>query len=461
MVGVIARTFPPGQRMFSSPPEKKSLLVPQAAPWIIIALLAAISTISYLVRVNITAADPSLTHDVDLTEKELAALVSAFLLSYGICQFPAGVLADRFGPRRVLAGALLGWAAFTVLTAGVERYYLIPGLGVLGTLLVVRFLLGITVAPMYPAAARSILCWVPGRHRAVANAVVIAGVALGTAITPPIMTNLERVVGWRGALCITAIPALVMAAVWFVVGRDHGPELLPPKKIELESIGASFRRLCVGGALLRDRNLWFLTLSYALMGYVSYIFIFWFFRYLVKERGFSSLEGSWIATAPWLLTLFTMPLGGALSDRLVRRLGYPWGRRLVPLVGLVTAGALVVVGSRVENAYVAVGLFAVCEALVMAMEGVFWASMIEIAREHSGSGGGILNMGGNLGGLFSPITPVIAGQVGWVAALDVGAGIGIVAGLLWLCISPNPGPQLMDVETEIRNTKYEGRNSKQ
>ena len=53
--------------------------------------------------------------------------------------------------------------------------------------------------------------------------------------------------------------------------------------------------------------------------------MFWFFQYLVQVRHLDRLEGSWLATMPWLFTLATTPLGGLLSDRLVRRLGYPWG----------------------------------------------------------------------------------------------------------------------------------------
>jgi ACS family glucarate transporter-like MFS transporter len=279
----------------------------------------------------------------------------------------------------------------------------------------------------------------------VANAVVIAGVALGSAITPPAVAYLVEGVGWQRALLCTAAPAFALAGLWFGLGRD-GPRRASREENQRAAAGddgagvgqAPDRPGPAGSAgLLRDRNLWLLTVSYALLGYVSYIFVYWFFLYLVRERHFDLLEGSWLATMPWLLTLATMPLGGLLSDRLVARLGYPWGRRLLPLVALVLAGALLCLGARAENPYLAVGLFAVCEALVMAVEGTFWASAIEIAREHSGSGGGILNAGGNLGGLLSPYaTPLIAERLGWVAALDVGAAVAVAAGLLWLWISP-------------------------
>lgn len=405
------------------------------APGLIVAMLCVISTISYVERVNITAAGPSLKDDLRLNDTQLGSVVSAFLLGYALFQWPAGLLADRLGPRRLLAGAMLCWGGLTILSAWIEDVAAAVGLGNLEALLVVRFLLGIAAAPTFPAAARSLLRWVSGPRRAVANAVVISGVALGSAITPPAVAYLVNGVGWQKALLFTAAPALAMAALWVFFSRDR-PSLPPEEQAPIEDHAAKATH-ATGAGFLRDRNLWLLTLSYALMGYVSYIFVYWFFLYLVQERRFDMLEGSWLATMPWLLTLVTMPLGGILSDWLVRQLGYPWGRRLLPLGALTAAAGLLMLGARAENAYIAVAFFAVCAALIMAVEGAYWASVIEIAREHSGSGGGILNMGGNLGGLLSPtVTPLIAANLGWVVALDVGAAGAIAAGLLWFWISP-------------------------
>ena len=74
------------------------------------------------------------------------------------------------------------------------------------------------------------------------------------------------------------------------------------------------------------------------------------------------------------------------------RLGYPWGRRLLPMAGLVLAGGLLLWGAHVEHAHAAVALLTICQGLVMSVEGPFWASMIEVTGEDAGAAGGILNM---------------------------------------------------------------------
>ena len=178
-------------------------------------------------------------------------------------------------------------------------------------------------------------------------------------------------------------------------------------------------------------------MSYLLQGYISYVFVFWFFHYLVDVRHFSIVESSWLATMPWLLTMVTTPLGGLVSDRLVYRLGYPWGRRLLPMAGLIVAGGFLLWGAHVEEPYAAVAILTICQGIVMSVEGPFWATMIEVAGADAGAAGGILNMGGNIGGTLSAsLTPLIAVPFGWDVAFGVAAALSAMGGFLWLWITP-------------------------
>jgi ACS family glucarate transporter-like MFS transporter len=275
-------------------------------------------------------------------------------------------------------------------------------------------------------------------------------------------------VGWQAALLISSLPAFLMALVWFWYSRDGPPSALRQavhlERTEVQKATAptlSPRQPEWNARLLRDANLWLLSLSYSLQGYISYVFVYWFFLYLVQVRHFTLLEGSWLATMPWLLTLITTPLGGGLSDMLVRHVGHPWGRRLVPLLVLVLAGGLLMLGARCERPYLAVALLAVCEALVMSTEGAFWAAATEIAPARAGTAGGVLNMGGNLGGLLAPVlTPWVAATFGWIAALDLAAGVAILGGGLWLWISPRAGiHSLLDLTASRQDREMKGTSS--
>ena len=173
--------------------------------------------------------------------------------------------------------------------------------------------------------------------------------------------------------------------------------------------------------------------------------MFWFYLYLVQERHFDFLKGGMLSSLPWLLSMVSIPLGGWISDRLVARRGSTFGRRAVPLVGLTLAGVFLSLGARTTNGYVAAVSLALSTALVLSVEGPFWATMIGIAGSRSGVGGGIMNTGSNIGGLVSPaLTPLLAEAIGWENALQVAAVLSVVAALLWLGIRPTPAARVAD-----------------
>ena len=188
---------------------------------------------------------------------------------------------------------------------------------------------------------------------------------------------------------------------------------------------------------LRSGNLWRLVGSYTLNGYVSYVFIFWFYLYLVQVRKFGQAESAWLTTVPWILAAFTTMAGGYLSDRfIVTRLGMDWGRRIVPMGCQMGAALFLIIGARVENGYVAAAVLAICTSLILGVEGPYWATANQISDKNVGFTGGLLNMGGNLGGVLSPtLTPLLAEHFGWVHALDFTGLVALGAALLWLSVS--------------------------
>ena len=107
--------------------------------WALIAWMFTISAIGYLDRVNISIAGRSIQQEFGLDNIRLGWVFSAFVAGYALFQAPGGRLADRFGPRKILALATVWWAVFTALTA------LVPsgGANALLVLLTVRFALGL------------------------------------------------------------------------------------------------------------------------------------------------------------------------------------------------------------------------------------------------------------------------------------------------------------------------------
>jgi ACS family glucarate transporter-like MFS transporter len=393
---------------------------------------------SYLARVNLSVVGDPLMREQGLTQAQLGRLFSAFLIGYAACQIPGGMLADRWGTRRVLA---LGAALWVLASVGIALagWGPLAGLGVVPVVVAFRLLLGVGEAPTFPAAARGVAHWIRPAQQGRANGLVLAAIGLGSALAPPLLTFCMTRWGWRAAVVVSALPAAAAALLWTLLPAPPDTGNRPDRAAPADD-GASAgpdapaeRRTS-----LATRSFAFLSTSYTLQGYVGYIFVFWFYLYLVQVRRFTLLESAFLSSLPWVLSIVSIPLGGWLSDRLSGgRMGLRWGRRAVPLAGLVSGGVLLSLGATTGDPYLAAVALALSTAAVLSVEGPFWATMLSVAGRRSGTAGGIMNMGSNLGGAVSPaLTPVLAAAIGWENALHVAAGLAVVAGLLWFGVVP-------------------------
>jgi len=396
-------------------------------PWALVALLSATATASYLCRVNVSVAAVLLMREFQMSQAAIGRLFSAFVLGYAIAQVPAGILADRFGTARVLVASAAAWVVLTAMQAAVGLGPIRSAGGAVAFLFVLRFALGVCEAPTFPAAARGVARWIRREAQGRANGLVLAAIAIGSAIAPPAIAFMMTRWGWRTALVGSSLPALAATLVWIPIARRDAPgRIHEPRPFARSNLGS--------------RSFLLLTASYTLQGYVGYIFVFWFYLYLVQERHFDLLRSGWLASLPWALSLVSIPLGGIISDYLVRRIGFVWGRRLVPAFGLAGAAACTAIGAHAAKAYVAALVLAAATASVLSVEGPFWATLMEVEGAQTATAGGIMNMGSNIGGLISPaLTPVIAARAGWENALYVAAILALVAAVMWLGITPAGG----------------------
>ncbi|MGH8305668.1 MAG: hypothetical protein ACRETG_08650, partial [Steroidobacteraceae bacterium] len=193
--------------------------------------------------------------------------------------------------------------------------------------------------------------------------------------------------------------------------------------------------------LLRNRDLLALTASYLCMNYVFYLLANWCFLYLVQERHFTVLEGGWLASMPPLAAAIAAGLGGKLASVLGSRYGVRRGLRIIPLLSLPVAGALQFVAVDAANAYVAVAALALCFAAVELNEGPYWAAIMHVGRADTMAASGLLNTGGNAGGLIAtPIVGYLSGHHEWTLAFLIGAALALASALTWLLVDPARAP---------------------
>jgi len=420
---------------------------PTRTRWLIIALIFVVDVLMFIDRVNISIAAKYIIPEYGLSNVQMGWVFSAFVLGYALLQIPGGWLGDRFGPRRVLAGAILWWSVFTMMTAVAGQLFLVSLLGVLGSFIVVRVLIGVGEAAGLPNRNRVVANWIAPHERALALGIGGSGSACGAALTPPLIVWIMLTLGWRAAFYLAGGVGFLLAGVWYWLARDRPEQHAWVNSAELHYItqtpedSSPARAQTVEPlpwrALLGNKDLWCLTAAFFMVGYVAYLYFSWFYLYLVNVRGFSVVSGGLYGSLPFLVSALTAPLGGWLSDRLSQRYGKRIGRCRVGMVSLLLTAWWIGLGAAATNPYLAVLFLSLGAGSLFVAAPIYFATTIDLAKRYAGTAGGFMNTGGNLGGALSPtLTPWLAQQLGWDSALYVAAGLALLGALFWLGVHP-------------------------
>jgi MFS family permease len=399
-----------------------------------VALLMAISFLCYVNRVSMaTAGDTRIMDQYEISPTRMGTVYSAFLLTYTLCMIPGGLLIDRVGPRAALMVVLAGSAVFVALT-GAIGLAIRSGTTVFTALVLVRGLMGIVSAPLYPACAAGVGLWVPAKNRARTNGLVNGSALLGVAITPVAFGALIDRFDWSGAFLIAAGLTFLLSVIWYVaVGRES--ELLKRHEAESEWTGRTDQAQSRWSSLLTHRSLLLLTLSYGAVGYFQYLFFYWMNYYFQTVLKLPESRSRAYAAIPPLAMAVGMPLGGWLSDRLEHAFGSRPGRKIMPILGMLLGAALLVLGVFARDPAWIVTWFALALGAVGTTEGTFWVTAIELGGRRGGSSAALFNTGGNLGGMLAPVlTPWIGQVYGWGYAVGLGAVICLMGVILWFGI---------------------------
>jgi ACS family glucarate transporter-like MFS transporter len=418
--------------------------------WFLVFWMFILSVVAFLDRVNISIAGSSIADAYHLSNVQLGNIFSALLVGYALFQAPGGRLADRFGPRRLLAGGVVWWGIFTGLTA------LVPAniSHALLLFIVIRFLLGVGEAVVYPASNQFVARWIPAQERGIANGWIFAGVGVGAGLSPPVITYLMVRYGWRMSFWACAIAGLAAGIVWYFFARDTPAEHPRVSRAELEHIqaglsigankpsgqgqGAKRPNLVRWGTMLRSKEVLAITFSYFCFGYVAWIFFSWFFIYLARVRGLNLKSSAFYSMLPPLAMAICSILGGAVCDRLARWKGVRFGRCIPAATAILLAAGFLAFGSRVESARVASMVLAGGAGALYLAQSSFWSVTAGIAGASSGSVSGFMNTGGQLGGaLTASLTPWIAARFGWTASFMVAASLCTLGALAWFIVDPS------------------------
>jgi ACS family glucarate transporter-like MFS transporter len=408
--------------------------------WILIGWIFVLSAVGYLDRVNIGIAGGSIMRDFHLDKVQFGWIQTFFVGAYALFQAPAGRLADRVGPRKILALAVIWWGLFTSLIT------IVPAVAAAFVMIIaIRFGLGVGEAVMYPAANKIVAAWIPSRERGLANGLIFAGVGFGAGVTPPLITYIMSRYGWHASFWCSSLIGLAAGAVWYAVGRDTPREHPWVNAREMALIGAGLPTSeAAPKASLRwreifsNRDVVIVTLSYFTYGYAAFIFFGWFFIYLNDVRGVNLKQSALLSMLPFIAMAVGSSLGGWLSDLITRLHGKRAGRCLLAAFSIALAAVLIALGTTIADTNTAVVYLAAGAGALYLSQSSFWSVSADIGKKSAGSVSGVMNMGAQTGSaITATLTPYIGTHFGWGASFLVAAVLCAGGALAWFFVSPN------------------------
>jgi len=244
---------------------------------------------------------PFIRNDFNLDYTGAGLVISAFQLSYGISQLPAGWLADRIGPRILITIGTAG-VALAGLLVGISPTYIM--------LLVFMVILGAAGGGYHPATPPIISASVEPKRRGLALGLHLIGGNTSFFLTPLIAAGIATAWGWRGPFLALAPPILIFGIAFYVLlgRRANAPKAGHGTTTSTESqtpdTPGRLRHLVSFIALS--------TFNHAVViSVISFIPL-----YLVDHFGTGEATGAAFLAVLYSSGLWASPLGGYLSDRL-------------------------------------------------------------------------------------------------------------------------------------------------
>jgi MFS transporter, ACS family, hexuronate transporter len=321
--------------------------------WWIIGLVFLATLINYIDRLTISVLAPAITKDLSLDRFQYGSIATWFLLAYTISQALSGKLYDRVGTRRGFSISIMVWSVAAMAHSFARG---------LGSLSLVRFILGLGEAGNWPGAAKTVAEWFPVRQRALGLAIFNSGAAIGSIVSPPLIVWLQFRFGWQTTFIVTGSLGFIWLALWLLFyekperhswlteeeyrliredsdagtakrrdteTRRHGDTALenrapagsdprvaasPSLQVHISAPPAPRWR-----DLLRYRQVWGIVIGRFFTDPIWWLYITWLPLYLSDVRGFDLRKIALFAWVPYVAADAGSLLGGWFSGFLISR----------------------------------------------------------------------------------------------------------------------------------------------
>jgi ACS family tartrate transporter-like MFS transporter len=291
----------------------------------LVPFLFVLYIVAWLDRVNVGFAALQMNSDLGFSSAAFGFGSGVFFLGYCLFEVPSNLVLHRVGARRWIARIMVTWGVISVAMMFVRTTL---------TFYILRFLLGAAEAGFFPGVIYYLSLWYPKAQRARAIAAFMTAVPLSGVIGGPLsgaLLSLDGVLslaGWQWLFLVEGLPAVLLGVIVLVYLTDR-PEaaqwLSPAERHWLANKVATERAACSAAhpigtlAALANPTVWQLGIIFLLAAIGFYGYSFWAPLIIKSLTGSSDLGVGFILGAISAVTIFSMVLNSAHSDRIDER----------------------------------------------------------------------------------------------------------------------------------------------
>ena len=370
--------------------------------WVITTLIFFITLVNFIDRSAISFVIDPLKQEFHLSDTQFGMILSAFGLGYVLLTAFGGWLVDRLGARLIWPLAAIGWSLCVGLLGFAGGFW---------GFIWLRFMLGVTEGPHFPAMSRSISDWLPPSERARALSLGLVAIPLSSVVGAPITSYLVADFGWRVMFMAISALGIVWAFAWYFLFRDRPEDSAYVSKSEREFIANAnaekpvkeappidWRYILTHPALLAN------NFAYFAFGYMLFFATLWLPGYFLSQHGLNLKSVGWYLTIPWLVASLFLKVGGVLSDWLYKKTGSSrlarshliWTSQLLAAICFVILGFTHSLG--LSLVFLSLGL-----GFGFMPQPAFFSINIDVAKERAGSSQGITSSCLSLAGIIAPV----------------------------------------------------------
>jgi MFS transporter, ACS family, glucarate transporter len=396
-----------------------------------------LTVLLYIDRTVISVAKDDISGDLGLSATQFGWIMAMFTLGYALFQTPSGKLADKYGPRAVIAWIVAIWSALTALTGAAWNYT---------SLLIIRFVFGGGEAGAFPALAKVTYSWFPVKERGIVQGINFSGSRIGAAFALPLIAWLITLTGWRHTFAILGVAGVIFAFLWYLLFRNKPEEssMISEKEKEYIITNRQKQDKTAAGKLsfstiIGSGNMWLTMLQYICSNFTFYFTLTWMYPYLKNRFALDGLEAGFFAMAPLLAGAAGNWVSGIMVDYLYRKVPLALSRRIPAVTGFVLAATGMIMMVFAESPQVSIIFLSLAIFGADMTLSPSWAFCIDIGRENAATVSGTMNMAGNLGAFVTIIA--FPYMYKWTGGHEtfffICAGLSIVAVAAWFFMKPD------------------------